>query len=155
MIFFPYFAFSCVFSLPFLPDRASFPLFQLHFALNFIPCQVQEGGDDETGKMRLWQPFLYSQVKQSGKAKVQQCSRLPEGKESNQEPNLPCKEKAIKMATPKQVNMIEKILPRMFKSVHDIFLEYHVTSLFQLTHEQVSEIKAKFDGSNGKTRIQS
>lgn len=53
-------------------------------------------------------------------------------------------EKAIKMATPKQVNMIEKILPRMFKSVHDIFLEYHVTSFLQLTHEQVSEIKAKY-----------
>ncbi len=54
-------------------------------------------------------------------------------------------EKAIKMATPKQVNMIEKILPRMFKSVHDIFLEYHVNSLFKLNHNQVGEIKAKFD----------
>ena len=54
-------------------------------------------------------------------------------------------EKAVKMATPKQVIMIEKILPRMFKNVHDIFLEYHVTSLFQLTHKQVCEIKAKFD----------
>jgi len=54
-------------------------------------------------------------------------------------------EKAVKMATPKQVIMIEKILPRMFKNVHDIFLEYHVTSLFQLTHKQVGEIKAKFD----------
>ena len=50
-----------------------------------------------------------------------------------------------KMATPKQVIMIEKILPGMFMNVHDIFLKYHVTSLSQLNHKQVSEIKAKFD----------
>jgi len=54
-------------------------------------------------------------------------------------------EKAVKMATPKQVIMIEKILPGMFMNVHDIFLKYHVTSLSQLNHKQVSEIKAKFD----------
>jgi len=62
-------------------------------------------------------------------------------------------EKAIKMATPKQVNMIEKILPRMFKSVHDIFLEYHVTSLFQLTHEQVNKIKKEYDEYSKKKSI--
>jgi len=61
-------------------------------------------------------------------------------KSSNSEPENP-----VKMATPKQVNMISKILPMMFKNVHDIFQEYHVSSLYQLTHKQVSEIKEKFD----------
>ncbi len=54
-------------------------------------------------------------------------------------------EKPVKMATFKQVIMIEKILQIMYMSVHDIFLKYHVTSLYQLTHKQVSEIKAKYD----------
>ncbi len=71
-----------------------------------------------------------------------------QGYESPVSKPMPAKsksKKAIKMATPKQVIMIEKILPRMFMNVHEIFLQYHVTSLYKLTHEQVSEIKAKFD----------
>jgi len=71
---------------------------------------------------------------------MQNSSNPNDRKSNNSKP-----EKPIKMATIEQVKMIEKILPMMFKNVHDIFHEYHVTSLFQLTHKQVSEIKAKFD----------
>lgn len=51
----------------------------------------------------------------------------------------------VKMATLRQVIMLEVILPIMFKGPRDVFLKYKVTSLDQLTHKQVSEIKAEFD----------
>ena len=71
---------------------------------------------------------------------MQNSSNPNDRKSNNSKP-----EKPIKMATIEQVKMIEKILPMMFKNVHDIFQEYHVSSLYQLTHKQVSEIKEKFD----------
>jgi len=70
---------------------------------------------------------------------MQNSSNPNDRKSNNSKP-----EKPIKMATPWQVNMIEAILPMMFKTEREIYLEYHVTSLSQLTHKQVREIKAKY-----------